>query len=264
MKKYLAYTRMNIQNAFAYRGPMLIWLLSNMVTMIVFISLWLSSDAGGGNIAGLSKNELATYYLAGLWLQWIAGWYPMWIKDQIKNGNIAGDTFSKPINFYWKVFFMDLGWHLISVWVGLVAMLAMGYFLFPYVVLKITLFSAVLIFVAVIIAIFVTFTTSVNIGLAAFWLTQSESLEGLFWAGRSVFGGESIPIALFPPAFLSVVKLLPFRYMFSFPLEIVLGKLGSFDMIFGFVAGLAWIVILVLIYKILWKHGTRTYTSAGV
>jgi ABC-2 type transport system permease protein len=255
---------MNIQNAVAYRGPMLVWLASNMVTMIVFISLWLSADSTSGIIAGLSKSQLVTYYLTGLWLQWIAGWYPMWIKDQIKNGSIASDTFTRPINFYWKIFFIELGWHLVSIWVGLTAMLILGYFFFPYLVLQITLVSGISIVAAIIVAIFVTYTISVNIGLAAFWLTQSESLEGLFWAGRSVFGGESIPIALFPASFLTVIKFLPFRYMYSFPLELMLGNLGQSEIIFGFGMGIVWVLILGIIYRILWKYGTRNYTCAGV
>ena len=93
---------------------------------------------------------------------------------------------------------------------------------------------------------------------------EAESQDGFFWASRSILGGEGIPVALFPVGLLSIIKILPFRYMYSFPLELALGKLSTSEVIFGFVAGLTWIFILTVIYKIMWEKGTKTYTSAGV
>lgn len=264
MRKYLAFLRVNLQNAVAYRGPMIIWLASNIVTLTIFISLWLSSTMIGGDIAGYSKNQLVTYYLVGLLLQWIVGWYPFWIKDDIKNGDIAGNTISKPINFYWKVFFIDLGWHLVSMWVALLAVLMMGYILFPYLVLSLTFTQIVVSILAIIVAIFVTFSTCICLGLLAFWFTHIGAVEGLFWAGRSIFGGEGIPIALFSINILPFIKLLPFRYMYSFPLEILMGKLQTSDLIWGFITGLVWIGILVWLYKFMWREGLKKYNSAGI
>ncbi|MDP1743502.1 MAG: ABC-2 family transporter protein, partial [Candidatus Amesbacteria bacterium] len=59
-------------------------------------------------------------------------------------------------------------------------------------------------------------------------------------------------------------KFLPFRYMYSFPLEIILGKLAGKEIVFGFTVGIIWILILVIIYKTMWSKGTKAYTSAGV
>ncbi len=265
MKKYFAYLRMNLQNAVAYRGPMVIWLVSNMVTLIMFVSLWLSAEITGNDIAGYSKNQLVTYYLYGLLLQWIVGWFPFyWLKNEIKNGDIAGSSLSKPVMFYWKNFFIELGWHVVSVWAGLLAVLIMGYFLFPYLSFSLNLFQIIEIILAVIVAIFVTYTTSICMALSAFWLTQVDALDGFFWAGRSILGGEGIPIVLFPAGFLTIVKFLPFRYMYSFPLEVALGKLTATELFFGFVAGLAWTFVLIVIYKIMWDKGTKIYTSAGI
>lgn len=255
---------MNLQNAVAYRGPILIWLVGNMVTLIIFISLWLSVETAGGDIAGYSKNELVTYYVVGLLLQWIVGWYPTWIREDIKSGDMVGNTLSKPVMYYWKVFFIDFGWHLISVWFGLMAVLLMGYILFPYIVFSPTPIQIIQAIIAVIIAIFVTFTTCMCMGLAVFWLTSADALDGLFWAGRSLIGGEGIPIAILPVGLLFTIKLLPFRYMYSFPLEVILGKLSESETVFGFIMGIVWISILVIIYKVMWNKGTKIYTSAGV
>lgn len=256
---------MNIQNALTYRGPMAIWLAGNLVTLIMFVSLWLSSQMTGSDIGGYSKNQLVTYYLYGLLLQWIVGWFPFsWLKNDIKSGNIVGNTLSKPVRFYWKTFFIELGWHVVSIWPGLLAMLIMGNILHSYFLYSMTLLQIIEVILAIVIAIFVTYTTSVCLALTAFWLTHIDTLDGLFWAGRSIFGGEGIPITLFPAGLLVMIKFLPFRYMYSFPLEIALGKLTSPELFLGFVMGLVWTFLLIVIYKIIWTKGTKFYTSAGV
>ena len=256
---------MNIQNALTYRGPMLIWIISNLVTLIMFVSLWLSSQMTGQDIVGYSKNQLVTYYVYGLLLQWIVGWFPFyWLKNEIKNGDIIGTTLSKPVIYYWKNFFIELGWHVVSIWPGLLAMLIMGNILHSYFLYSMTLIQIIEVVFAIVIAIFITYTTSVCMALSAFWLTHVDALDGFFWASRSILGGEGIPVALFPVGLLSIIKILPFRYMYSFPLELALGKLSTSEVIFGFVAGLTWIFILTVIYKIMWEKGTKTYTSAGV
>lgn len=265
MRKYLAYWRINLQSTLAYRGPMVIWLTSNMVTLIMFVSLWLSAETTGGDIAGYSKNQLVTYYLCGLLLQWIVGWLPFyWLKDEIKNGDIAGNILTKPVMYYWRTFFIESGWHVISIWGGLLAVLIMGYFLFPYISLSLNFIQLIEVILAVVIAIFITFTVSLCMSLTAFWLTHVDALDGIFWAGRSILGGEGVPIALFPVGILSIVNFLPFRYMYSFPLEVLLEKLSTSEIGWGFVGGTIWIGIFICLYKLLWNEGLKSYASAGV
>lgn len=265
MRKYLAYWRINLQSTLAYRGPMVIWLTSNIITLIMFVSLWLSAEMVGSSIAGFTKHELVTYYLCGLLLQWMVSWFPFyWFKDEIKNGDLAGTTLSKPISAYWRIFFNELGWHSISIWIGLVAVLVMGYFLFPYLSLSLNVLQIFEAIVAIVIAIFITCTTSICMSLSAFWLTHVDALDGLFWIGRSIFGGQGVPIALLPVGLLSLIKFLPFRYMYSFPLEIIQGKLSQNEYVFGMGMGILWIMILVVIYKIMWTRGTKVYASVGL
>jgi ABC-2 type transport system permease protein len=97
----------------------------------------------------------------------------------------------------------------------------------------------------------------------AFWLTETDALHSLLWAGLFIGGGQGIPLSFFSASVRGVLEMLPFAYIFSFPLEIFSGKLSVEEMIFGILKQLAWILLLALLYKFLWKRGTRAYQSFG-
>ena len=71
------------------------------------------------------------------------------------------------------------------------------------------------------------------------------------------------PISFLPTTLLAIVKILPFRYMFSFPLEIYFNKLAPSDLLWGFAMQGLWVVILTALYQVLWTKGRRAYASFG-
>ncbi len=262
MKKYYAFYKTSLQNAFIYRGPMLIWLASNALSLITTIAIWFSASAGE-MIGGYSKPELITYYVAALFLQWLTGWFPFYdVRDEIKEGRIVS-MIIKPISYYWQKFTGELGWHAISSSVGLATTFLFAFLLRNYIVFDLFLTKILILILAIILAIFVVFSFSLCMGLLAFWFIEVGSLDSLFWISRLILGGQGIPISFIPPAFQTLIKLLPFRYMFSFPLEIYFGKLSGMEVIQGMIIAIFWIGISVQLYKLMWSRGRRAYTAFG-
>ena len=262
MRKYLALVRLAVQNALAYRGPMVVWLASNLVILVTMIAVW-TSATGSGLIGGYSKGELVSYYIASLFLQWLNGWYPFyWIRTEVRDGSIAGNTLTKPISFYWRVFAAESGWHLVSTPIGIFASAAVASFVPQYAAFSfgVNFWVAV---IAVILSIFVVFTTSLCMGILTFWLTNLNTIDSTCWAANIFLGGQGIPLSFLPPSLLSVVNLLPFRYMFSFPLEIYFNKLNHHELITGFSIQIFWIIILTMLYQVLWTNGRKAYSSFG-
>ena len=99
--------------------------------------------------------------------------------------------------------------------------------------------------------------------LLAFWFTKVDTLDALFWAGRIIFGGQVVPISFLPGIFKTLAYALPFRYMFSFPLEIYFNKLDSLQLISGLIMQIIWIMIFLLSYKVLFSRGVKAYESYG-
>jgi len=263
MRKYWAVTKTSIQETLAYRGPMLIWLFANMISALVMISVW-SAVNNPGLIGGYQKSELITYYILSLFLSWIVLWFPFnKITHEIQEGQIGLKIMVKPISFYVLYFFQEIGWHVISSLVGLVTSLFLFISFKDQIYLSLTFFKIFLLLPATTMAILLTYTMSVNMALLAFWFTQVGAIESFFWVGRSFLGGTAIPISFLPDWITNVVILLPFRYMFSFPLEIVFGKVNFQQIVIGLVISVIWYVILYLLYRWLWKKGCQAYSSYG-
>lgn len=242
---------------------MLIWLIGDLIMTFTMIAIW-NSSSGSGLIGGYSRSQLTTYYLVALYLQWVVLWWPFSeIFREIKNGDIIITCLSKPISYYFSWFFMDLGWHLVSSFVGFFTTVLITIYLRTDLSLSLKPEFLLFFVLAVVLAIFVTYSISVCLGLLAFWFTEVGAIESFFWLGRGFFGGAALPISFIPETLRSLVIILPFRYVFSFPLEIILGKLLPVEIFLGFMLGFFWLTLLVLVYKLMWDKGRKVYSAYG-
>jgi ABC-2 type transport system permease protein len=51
--------------------------------------------------------------------------------------------------------------------------------------------------------------------------------------------------------------------MVSFPVEVLLGRLGPSDIVIGYVAQAGWIGASLLVLRLAWRAGTRKYSAVG-
>jgi ABC-2 type transport system permease protein len=218
----------------------------------------------GNQVATYTKSELITYYIVSLFLWQVNGWVPTdWIKNDIKNGRIVGEILLKPVSFYWRIIMGESAWHSISIFFGFVASATFWFFLQESFVFNLSYFEMIALVFSVIMSIFIVCTMSICVGLIGFWFTEIGTIEALYWAGLSLLGGGLLPLSFIPSNFQTIINLLPFRYVTSFPLEIYFGKVDDHQLFSGFIVGVCWIVILVWIYRITWEKGLRAYKSWG-
>jgi ABC-2 type transport system permease protein len=80
----------------------------------------------------------------------------------------------------------------------------------------------------------------------------------------ALLSGEFIPLVILPFLAEYILKILPFRYTLSFPIEILIGRLTNYDIYTGFAIGMIWLVALYFIYKILYSISIRKYAAEGI
>jgi ABC-2 type transport system permease protein len=123
---------------------------------------------------------------------------------------------------------------------------------------------AVLAFVpAVALAFVLRFLVEWTLAQAAFWTTRVSSLNQLYFVAMLFLSGQVAPLTLFPPAVQTVAALLPFRWMISFPVELLLGNLTPQQTAIGFAAQAAWIALALILLRLVWRAGVRVYSAVS-
>jgi ABC-2 type transport system permease protein len=72
-----------------------------------------------------------------------------------------------------------------------------------------------------------------------------------------------VPLDLLPDWMMAVANLLPFRWSFGFPIEVLLGRLSRGDIVIGFAAQYLWFVIGLGALHVLWRSGVKRYSAVG-
>jgi ABC-2 type transport system permease protein len=102
------------------------------------------------------------------------------------------------------------------------------------------------------------------IALLGFWIENVTTLNlvinGGVWA---LLGGMIVPVATFPETIRNIAGYLPYRYMLSFPIEVLSGRLAEGEILFGFTTIFCWSALLLVISRFLWKRGLKGYTAYG-
>ncbi len=237
--------------------------LGNILLLVTLVAVWLASKANG-TIGGYTKDGLVTYYLAGSLLNSIVFWWSTAsIREEIANGELGAKVLSKPISYYWQKFFEEFGWHTVSPIFAVLSIGVVAIFLRAHLVLDLSLQAIILLALSVSLASVLFFNISSCLGLLTFWFTETAGLASFIWAGTFLLGGQGIPISFFPDLAHQIVLFLPFRYVYSFPLEIYTRNQSSGDLIFGFGMQIFWLVAFGLLFRWLWQHGLQKYSAYG-
>ena len=171
MGKYLLYAKNNFQDTIAYRGPAFIWLLGNFLSLLIMVLVWLSAGESE-SYAGYTRSELVTYYILSLFIQWFAGWFPYYnVKESIQNGSIIGKVIIKPVSMFGKYLSEEFGLRIFYVALGLISTAVFAFLFSDYFVLNLDIARIPIFLLSLVLAILITFSFSLCMGMLAFWFT---------------------------------------------------------------------------------------------
>ncbi len=263
MHKYWLYFRLSLIRTFTYRGQLLIFTLATVVSVIPLIAVWLS--LGNISAGGYSQHELITYYIVGLFIQRIiySSLINYYVQEIVSDGSIVGLFLTKPVSFFWATFGLQAGWLAVSLVLGATVTTAFALIIGTGIVVHLTLGTALFFLSAVMLGMLLVFVTSLLLGLLSFWTVHISSFVSLYWMALFLFGGITLPLTFFPDKIEKVLSFNPFRFVFSFPLEILLGKISSPELLSGYITTLVWIGLSVAGYKLIWRLGNKAYTGYG-
>lgn len=264
MKLFWVYLKTNLQNVMTYRGDTIIWALSAAIAPLISLAVWSAVSLANSNLP-FSKNDLVVYFLLAYLVDVMTScWAGYFLIEQIKNGEFRGYLL-KPVSPLFSYAANNIGEKIIKLMVTLISLTVLNLLFFPSgIPLEITLIKSTLFVISIVLAGALFFMLDMAISMTALWIYNAEFLRWGFYFGKWFFSGIIIPIYFLPPVFYNLSLYLPFRYIISFPVEVMMGKVLGADLIFGFSMQIFWVLTGVFLYKIIYKFGSKGYEGYGI
>jgi ABC-2 type transport system permease protein len=117
---------------------------------------------------------------------------------------------------------------------------------------------------AALVASILYFLMAAGVEMVAFWADNVWSLMVLLRFCIRLLGGGMIPLALFPHWSQSLLDMLPFASLLSFPIRAFLGELSPAEYFRSMAMLVGWIGIFSLLTAWIWRRGTLRYTGIGM
>lgn len=250
---------------FVYRLNFFLWRFRNVVFLLSLIFFWQAVYQQRGEIFGYHQNQMLTYVVGMAVLRAIIfGTRTADLAGMIKSGELVGRFLLRPWNVTQAFFFRDLAPKLLDITFGLAELfLLIKIFHLPLFISS-SYLNLLSFFLAMVVSFLLYFFLSLSFSLIAFWVDN-------VWAPRWLFGviflefmsGVFFPLDVLPSGLVKIINLTPFPYLLYFPLKIYLGQVDFSEARRILLIMLAWLIIIVLLVKELWRRGLKVYSSYG-
>lgn len=181
------------------------------------------------------------------------------LYDKLHSGSIATD-FMKPINV--PLYFFSDG----SGEVIFHAVLIVPSLLFSLLIVHIDVPGPGVLatfFVSFVLGYLVGFWINFIMNCIAFWTLEIHAMRLIVTWVSDLFGGELIPLVIFPALLQKIAFLLPFAAMFSTPLLIYVGVIPPARYLQALSAQLFWVVVLGFVATAIWRAGAKRVVVQG-
>jgi ABC-2 type transport system permease protein len=101
------------------------------------------------------------------------------------------------------------------------------------------------------------------LGMLAFWTTRVTAAFALLLSLELLLSGRFIPVPLLPDWLRLITDLLPFRWVFGFPIETMATDMAPTQLMAGLATQLLWIGIGAAAVALAWPRALRRYSAVG-
>ena len=252
------------------KGTWMVWLQQRsfffllafgwMIPPLIMLFVWYTA-AGTRAIDGLTQNDFVAYYLLFILVNQLTYSQTNWtVGDAIRNGDMNTQLLRPLSPLFFAVASEVAGKVVYMTFVILVAAVLALIF---HPALHPSLYQVLAFLLALVFAWLLRFFWGYWLALLAFWATQANALLGIQDALIFLLAGQVAPVSLLPGPLGVLAQILPFRYMISFPIEILLGSLNLSGILIGFAYQIGWLLVTLLIFTVIWRNGVRHYTAVG-
>ncbi len=260
LNKYAALMRRAFGVTLEYRVQVLIWILSTTFPLIM-LAVWLSL-AEEGPIGGYDSADFVAYYLLALYVRQMTGAWVAWDVDyDIRHGDLSIKLLH-PLHPFHEYLSYNLADKVLRLFL-ITPLIVIAAWLVPGVHFALTPLNLAVFVLGVAIAWYLRFMIQYVMALSSFWVSEALTLMDIQWMLFLLLGGTVAPLDLLPGWLGAIARYLPFRFMMSFPIEVLTGRLVGVELVGGLVVAIGWVALFQVASVIVWRLGIREFSAYG-
>jgi len=255
--------QVNWAEQWQYRANLIMYLLYWLVSPIIYLAVWTSIAQSKGSVNGFTVNDFVTYYLTLLVVDQITSNIVIHtFAYKVQDGTLSGELV-RPIHpMLTNALVNNIAFKVLTI-MGFVPVWIILFFLYKPDYSHLTMTGVLLAIPAVVLGFFVGFLLSAAITSLAFWTTRVYSIHEFYYAMILLFSGQFVPLTLMPKLIQDVAQYLPFQLLIYFPIQLILGKLSTAQIIQGYLMGAVWLLVAVSVFTWIWRNGVKRFSAVG-
>ena len=263
MKKYWRYFLSNLANIFEYRAVPVTWAVIELISVASGIFFWSAVYQDQQLVGQYDLQDMMSYYVlipfvGTITYVHLATSFPKKIKD----GQISVDLL-KPYNLATALFFKAIGSMIFKLLIKVPFFIFAAFFLFHFFKIGLGFSNVFLTILVSLLAFGLHFLIDLCLSYLAFWLDDVWAFEHLKLVALMIFGGMTFPLGLLPDQLKFIFNLLPFRFIYYFPISVAQGKVSMVWLGIGVLQIFVWTIFFYMLAKLLWRQGMKKYGAYG-
>ena len=255
--------QVNWAEQWQYRANLLMYLLYWLVSPIIYLAVWTSIANQKGSVNGFTANDFTTYYMVLLICDQVTSNIVIHsFGYKIQDGTLSGELI-RPIHpMLTNALVNNISFKALTV-MGLTPIWIILFFLYKPDFSNVTMTGILLAIPAMLLGFVIGFLLSASITALAFWTTRVYSIHEFYFAILLLFSCQFVPLTLMPKIVQDIAQYLPFQLFMYFPIQVILGKLSTQQIVQGYVMAPIWLGVSILLFNWIWRNGIKRYSAVG-
>lgn len=248
----------------AYRTHSLVSVFVGPVYFIVQFFIWTAVYGDNGSLAGMELEQTIRYFGALALIGYLVMDFADWnLQMLIRTGKYL--TFAlRPIHHRFFALSQKVGHRILGFFLEFLPCLVIFSCVFKIdMVPRYPVWTVI----SIILAFFMNFYVNYCLGMAAFWLVQTNGLRSVFGFISQIFSGALVPLVFFPKWLQKCLFFLPFQYTSYVPAMVWTGRyiIGGISLSIPQIVGVQAIAVLVVfgISEIIYRLAMKQFTGVG-
>ncbi len=257
---YPALLRAYWERAAAYRAVFVVSLL-NAIFPLVMMSIWIGM-AQDEPVAGFTATDFAGYYLAAVLVRRVTGVGIVQDVERLVRSGELSVYLIRPLHVIHHFFARVLTGRVVVISM-LLAPIAIAVLAIPGRQFDLQPATLALFGLACAVGLLFEFLAQFLLAGLSFWIIQTSGVAAAYQFVKAFLGGYIVPLALFPAPLSSALMWLPFQSSVALPVEILTGRLSAEQSALRLIVSAAWVALIALGARAVWRAGLRDYGAVG-